>query len=94
MERMTKPLASGEFCLADLEKVIHTAQGYSGEAITRLGLFESAYENLIGDQARISAELEKLRNEGKKNSVKFRELMGKKLVSSNTMAIFKLYGLE
>lgn len=87
MERYTATLPDGTFYL-------WSDDGCTDEAITRLGLFENAYEKLVGDQEQLSAELSRLRYEGKKNSARFRELMGKKLIASNTLAMFKLYGLE
>lgn len=64
------------------------------EAAARLALFENIYEDLLREQEEIAGQMEALRAEGKKNSVKFKELMGKKLANGNTLMLFKAYGLE
>lgn len=58
-------------------------------AIERLGKLEDTLEEIRVGQAVLSSELEKLRNEGKKSSTKFRELMGKKLTNSIIISIFE-----
>lgn len=94
MERLTRSSSNNEFYIVDDDKVSHDANGYSGAAIEKLAKFENIYDDLVANQIEISKELEKLRNEGKKNSVKFKELMAKKLINSNVISIFKAYGLE
>jgi len=76
------------------EKIIHTPEGYSGEAVEKLAQFENFYFDLLASQEKISSELERLRNEGKEKSVRFRELLGQKLMNSNTLILLKAYKLE
>ena len=93
MARLTR-LLNNEFYIVDDDKVSCDDNGYSGEAISRLARFENFYDDLLASQNKISKELEKLRNEGKTKSVRFRELMGKKMINSNIVILFKTYGLQ
>lgn len=95
MNRFTKdgdkPL---EFIL-EFSEVVREENGVLvGPAINRLGAFERIYTKLEAEQEEYSQELAKLRAEGKKNSARFREIMGKKLVGSNMLAVFHAWGLE
>jgi len=60
----------------------------------RLEKFEKFYEDLVASQEGISRELEVLRREGKEKSVKFRELLGKKLLNNSILILLKQYGIE
>ena len=92
MARLTR-MINNEFYIVEDDKVICDDNGYSGEAINRLARFENFYDDLVASQNKISEEMEKLRNEGKTKSVRFRELMGKKLTNSNILILFKTYRL-
>ena len=94
MERLTKMLGNNDFYSVDDIAVDHHNNRYTGEAINKLAKFENIYEDLITSQNDIFKDLEKLRNEGKTKSVRFKELMVKKLTNINTIALFKAYGLE
>ena len=59
----------------------------------RLERFEKALTDILSVYDRLGNELEKLRNEGKSKTTKFRELLGKKLVYSMIITIFKRYDL-
>lgn len=59
----------------------------------RLENFERALEDILNEYENLGKELEKLRNEGKNKTTKFRELLGKKLVYSMIITIFKRYNL-
>lgn len=48
-------------------------------AIERLGKIEELYERLCREQEEISSELSDLRSQGKAKSVKFNQLLAKKL---------------
>lgn len=85
MERLTIPAEGGGYT---------TKAGGQAEALARLATFETIFEDLVTAQASIGLELEALRNQGKKNSTKFKELLGKKLANSNTLMLFKTYGIE
>lgn len=93
MARLTKPCGNGTYT-APAQTVQQTAAGLEGEAITRLGLFEDFAQELWQEQKELAAELEKMRAEGKKNSVKFREMLGKKVMGSSTLLQLRMHGLE
>ena len=59
----------------------------------RLSRFEKALEDILIEYDKLGKELEELRNEGKSKTTKFRELLGKKLVYSMIITIFKRYDL-
>ena len=59
----------------------------------RLERFEKALKDILEEYDKLGQELEKLRNEGKSKTTKFRELLGKKLVYSMIITIFKRYDL-
>lgn len=97
MTRLTRKLSGKEGhgrYIVDDEKIIHALEGYSGEAVEKLAHFENFYFDLLESQDKISSELEKLRSEGKEKSVRFRELLGQKLMNNNTLIMLKSYKLE
>jgi molecular chaperone GrpE (heat shock protein) len=59
----------------------------------RLENFEKALNDILNEYDNLGNELKKLRNEGKNKTTKFRELLGKKLVYSMIITIFKRYNL-
>ena len=59
----------------------------------RLEKFEKALADILSEYDNLGTELENLRNEGKSKTTKFRELLGKKLVYSMIITIFKRYDL-
>ena len=59
----------------------------------RLERFEKALADILTEYDNLGKELEKLRNQGRNKTTKFRELLGKKLVYSMIITIFKRYEL-
>ena len=59
----------------------------------RLERFEKALADILTEYDNLGKALEKLRNEGRNKTTKFRELLGKKLVYSMIITIFKRYEL-
>ncbi len=59
----------------------------------KLERFEKALQDILDEYNNLGKELEKLRNEGKSKTTKFRELLSKKLVYSMIITIFKRYNL-
>ena len=59
----------------------------------KLERLEKALSDILNEYDNIRKELEKLRNEGKSKTTKFRELLGKKLVYNMIITIFKRYDL-
>ena len=61
--------------------------------IDKLERFEKALNDIIDEYNKLGKELKTLRDEGKMKTTKFRELLGKKLVYSMIITIFKRYDL-
>ena len=59
----------------------------------KLERFEKALNDIIDEYNKLGRELKILRDEGKMKTTKFRELLGKKLVYSMIITIFKRYDL-
>lgn len=95
MERLTRALDSNNLYVVDHTKVQHDVNGgYTGDAISKLAKFENFYDDLLLKQSKISKELEELRLEDKKHSVKFKQLFANKMTNNNVIIILKSYGLE
>lgn len=93
MSRLTKEF-NGKFYIDNEAKVQHDANGYFGEAVSRLGNFENIYDDLISRQEGISKELEELRSEGKIHTVKFKQLLVDKINNKNIIMLFETYGCD
>ena len=59
----------------------------------RLERFEKALTDILSEYDNLGKELGKLRDEGKNKTTKFKELLGRKLVYSMIITIFKRYNL-
>lgn len=64
------------------------------EAIDRLARFEDAYDEVVADQERVTAELERLRREGRTKTVRFRELLGRKLTNTYLLVLWTKHGIS
>lgn len=93
MDRLTRSSNNHEFYVVDHAKVNPDTNGYSGEAINRLGRFEDFYGDLVASQNEIPKELQKFRDEGKGKSYRYKELVGKKLTDSYILGLLKAYDL-
>ena len=93
MERLTKKLEPQGHTVPP-GQVTPVPDGYAGEAIERLARFENFYCDLLRAQTEYTAELDALKREDKTRSVRFRELMGKKLQNADILIRLKYYGLE
>lgn len=92
MPRMTQQRTDARYAV-DMSAIQIDAGLVIGEAIERLALFENALEDLISGQDRIARELDALRQQGKQKSVRFRELLGEKMINGNLIALFRARGL-
>lgn len=92
MNRLTR-LLDGTF-YAPEEFFHHNEHGYSGEVVSKLAIFENIYDDLLIKQEQIVKELEKLRSECKANTVKFKQLLVKKISNNNMLILFETYGLK
>lgn len=63
------------------------------KTMDRLERFEKALKDILDGYDEMGKELEKLRENGQMKTTKFRELLGKKLVYSMIITIFKRYNL-
>ena len=86
MARLTQKQTDGSYTL------VHEQQW--PQALEKLAMLENLYEELLKNQQTLSAELEQLRLQGKKNSYQFRERMGKKLQNSDAISLLKAHGLN
>lgn len=59
----------------------------------RLERFEKALTDILSEYDNLGKELGKLKDEGKNKTTKFKELLGRKLVYSMIITIFKRYDL-
>jgi len=85
MKRFTVKRSDGSYTIADSEVE---------EAISRLGLFEDAYEDLLDSIERIPVELKAMRTEGKEKTVRYKETVTQKLINNNIVAFFERHGLK
>ncbi len=83
MERITGTETAGSYTIENLEA-----------AIERLAAFEDAYYELIEMQEKLTSELERLRGEGKEKTVKFREILGQKMMNLNAVMFFERHGIK
>ena len=84
MQRLACRMEDGSYALC----------GNAQAAADRLGAFETLYETLVAEQETMGEELSALRLAGKEKTYKARELMGKRLVNGNLLALFRLHGIS
>lgn len=65
--------------------------GFYGDAADNLAKFEALYFDTLAKQDDLSVKLAELREDGKTNTVKFKELMGQKLINTSILSAFKGY---
>ncbi len=92
MQRYTKK--QDQAYVAGDEGIKAVEGGYSGAAIDRLAAYESLHQDVLQNYRQLSIELEQLRAQGKMKSLRFKELMGKKLMSAHIISLLKLYDLD
>jgi len=94
MARLTRPRENSAGHFVDVAHITRDADGYSGAAIERLAQFENAQAALLAQQDQITGELDRLRAEGKEKSVRFRELLGQKMINNTLVALLERHGLR
>jgi len=94
MVRLTRQREDGAGYVVDEAYITHDAGGYSGEAIERLARFENAHADLLARQERIQRELDRLRDEGKQKTVRFRELLGQKMINNTLIELLEQHGVR
>ena len=66
---------------------------FSSEEMERLEKFECVLRELLREYNAIPEEMERLRNDGKEKTARYRELMGRKLMYSAMISLFEKHGL-
>jgi hypothetical protein len=92
VERISKT-NDGMSYFVDSSMIIDKPCGFSGRAVEKLAVYENLQLALIKNQSEISQKLVILKNKGLKNSVRYKELMGKKLMNSYALSLFISRGL-
>lgn len=85
MERLTKKQSNGSYAVEEVNLP---------EAVARLAVFENICEELAAEQAALNEQLSAMKLAGKSKHYTFKEKMGKKLINSNVLHVFKDYGLN
>lgn len=93
MERLTKQSKEQEFYVTEYIAGKMGDEGYYGEAIEKLAKFENLYDYLLARKISLPEEMEKLRNEGKNKSYKFKEIFAQKLMNEALLALLSAQGL-
>ena len=93
IKRLTKLSSSGDYYVLDSNMVFCVNDEYRGEAVEKLAKFENLHQYLMEMQKNIPAEMDKLREQNKTKSYRFKELMAQKLLHENMLNLLSLYGL-
>jgi hypothetical protein len=83
MERYTRKSENGEIEITDLKK--------AAESLAR---FEDLFDYVMACEKTIPKALEKLRQDGKEKSYKFREAMGEKLMNTAFILLLKRFDIQ
>ena len=83
MERQTRKTESGTFEIKNVEK-----------AAESLSKFEDLYEYIINREVTIPEELAMLRSAGKEKTLRFRELMGQKLLNTSYISLLRQFDIK
>ena len=65
----------------------------ASDALARLAVYEDLLEALLAAQDAIPGDLEQLKAVGKEKSVRYKELLGEKLLNNHAVALFRNHGL-
>lgn len=84
MNRLTIKKEDGSYTVAG---------GDNKKAVERLGAFEDALWELTDEMARIPEELAQLRNSGKEKTVRYREMVARKLITNSIYVFFEEHKL-
>ena len=69
-------------------------QGISMEAQNRLHQYEQMQSELIQERDETCSNLERMKEQGKERSYRYRELLGKKALLNAQISLYHKYGLE
>lgn len=93
MSRITKTEDNKNFYIEDSDMISCKEDRFCGVAVNKLGRFETLYESLLNNRIKIEQDMEELRKVRNTKSVKFKELMVKKITNSNTITLFNIHGI-
>jgi hypothetical protein len=94
MERMTRRNEPDGRATVEESRIVRDGAEIRGEAVERLARFEDAVAELEADQGDVSLQLERMRGEGRSKTVRFRELMGRKLTNQFLLVLLSKHGIE
>ncbi len=93
MERITIQTKTKSYYIQNTDiDCDHT--GCAGTAIDKLAKFEDFFFDLEKNINVIAEEMNRLKEEDKTRSPRFKELFVKKMINSNILLMLKYYGLE
>jgi hypothetical protein len=92
MKRLTS-IDNDKTFIVKLDAIRSNPYGYAGEAIDKLAKFEDFFSDLQSNQTKITEEMERLRDQDKSHSPRFKELFAKKMVNNSIFIFLKQYGL-
>lgn len=64
------------------------------DAIQRLAGYEDYFEKLVSGQAAMEQELNQMRAQGKQKTIRFRELLGKKLLEAGLIETMRTHRID
>ncbi len=83
MNRLTEKTPDGAYALKPGEQV--------SSAVDKLGCLEDMYETLCAELQKITDDIERLKAQGKANTVTHRQLLANKLTCMNLIGRFETY---
>ncbi len=92
LERLTRRTENGAY-LTDPADITAAPEGVSGRAVERLAAYEELQETLHSEQEQITRRLEEMKQAGQTKTVRFRELMVKKMNNAFALDLFRWHGL-
>ena len=93
MERITIQTKTKSYCIQNTD-IDCDQTGCAKAAIDKLAKFEDFFFDLEKNINVIIEEMDRLREEDKTRSPRFKELFMKKMINSNILLMLKYYGLE
>lgn len=77
------------------DKIIKTEDGYQGEAIERLAIFENMIESILLEQVELAQKMDELKDPHTgKVHWRAKEFMGKKMTNQAILIALKYHGIE
>jgi hypothetical protein len=93
MKRYTHESSDKQYLL-DIDQLISTEEGFTGDAVALLARFEDFYHDLLSDQIEIARQLEELKTMEKTKTLRYKELFTQKLINQNFLIHLRKYGFD